>query len=68
MTTFNKNLRMFEARILLTIRKYSRLTRANALLTLRGRTGGRGLDTVFCYNQLVTSPNQEKTINQLFGI
>lgn len=68
MTTFNQNLRMFEARIVLTIRQYSKLTRAKALEKLRSVTGGRGIDTVFCYNQLVTSPNQEKTINQLFGI
>jgi len=49
MTTFNQSLRMFEARIVLTIRKYSKLTRANALLKLRSVTGGRGIETVFCY-------------------
>jgi hypothetical protein len=68
MTTFNQNLRMFEARIVLTIRLYSKLTRAKALEKLRSVTGGRGIDTVFCYQQLKTSSNQGKTINQLFGI
>jgi len=68
MTTFNKDLRMFEARIVLTIRKYSKLTRAKALDKLRAVTGGRGVETVACYHQIHISPNQKNTIHKLFKV
>ena len=68
MTTFNPMLRMFEARNVLTIRKYAKLTRAEALNKLRQVTGGRGIETVNCWHQLLVSRNQQATINQLFHV
>ena len=68
MTRFNPTLRIIEARIVLTIRKYCKLTRAEALMKLREVTSGHGIETVRCFSELQFSKNREESVNQLFKV
>ena len=68
MTKFNPTLRIFEARIVLTIRKYYNLTRAEALRKLRTVTRGDGVQTTHCFFEILRASDREVAVHKLFKV
>lgn len=68
MITFNPTLRALEVRIVLSIRKHFKLTRGQALSTLRRVTGGRGIETADCWGKIFLSKNRKDTVKEIFNL